>query len=499
MILNIASIFAIESNYQTIINHIDLSKRSCQEFIQYAKTEMNTTGLIIRRGDQKIFEMYGNGANAKTKNRMWSISKTLSGIMLGAKVNQYGMGLLDKKLIDIGINRAVLDNDTKKTWNKVAVRNVWNMSSGINWCEYGNCRTVDAASMMYGKGQEDTLKYVLSQPLTHNPGEYYRYSAGNFILLQTVLKKLASSYEEYLMSPYEDVLKRIGVDRSDYAFEVDGKGLILGGSGLLLTTDAMARIGQLLLNQGSWGEDKILSSAFYKEMTTNSEAIKNSPFAVQNWEGPAGGSIWLNDDSRFGDGQDRDGIPSFMPTSPRDMIYAGGNFGQFLLIYPSSDLVVARTGGDMGHAVHWKPFSEKALNCLDPAALRKDLVPLEEKKAPDTGKNLSLARILRENIILNSRAQEVCSCFFVSGFKDLETCDKNVPSKQDLALSLNSHNIIRKPVIDFEKGEVRVRSRVGLQLAVSTFDFDRPYLGCTLKQGAEKNSGNPFSWNPQGS
>lgn len=462
------------------VDHDIAKNPECRDFIQYAQNEMNTTGLIVIKDNKALIELYARGANEKTKTKMWSISKFLSGLMLGAQVKEQGMSLLDRSLQSFGIERKANEKDSFNEWSAVKLRNVWNMSSGFNWCEYGNCRAVDAASIMYGKNQKDSVKYVLSQPLSHEPGTYYRYSAGNYVLLQAALRAMMPSQETYLNLPYSSVLSKLDVKKEDYAFEVDGKGIILGGSGLSLAPRAFAKLGQLLLNKGKYNGKTIIPTEFFEEMTRNSDAIKNSPFAVQNWEGPAGGSIWLNDDSSLGDGTDRDGIPSFMPRNPFDMIYAGGNFGQFLLVYPSSQLVVARIGGDSDHSRHWNPFSEKALECFDPSALRETVIAKEEKKAPDTGKNLGLNRLWAEGILPNSRAQETCSCLFVAGYESVDACDAVIPTKTELLGPLNSHNIVGRPKVDWRTKTVSVKRYWGEGIFRSQFDPEKPQLGCQL-------------------
>jgi CubicO group peptidase (beta-lactamase class C family) len=454
--------------------------KACKEFVRYAQSEMNTSSLIVLKNGSAEIELYANGANSKTKTKVWSISKFLSGLMLGAQVKNKGMGLLDRSIESFGIKRDSRSDDVVNDFSSVKLRNVWNMSSGFNWCEYGNCRAVDAANIMYGNANGDALKYVLDMPLTHEPGSYYRYSAGNYVVLQAALKSMTKSEEEYLNLPHTSVLGPLGVSKEDYAFEVDKKNIIMGGSGLSLTGRAFAKLGQLLLNKGTWGDKELMTPEFFNEMTSNSEAIKNSPFSVQNWEGPAGGSIWLNDDSSNEDGKDRDGIPSFMPNSPRDMIYAGGNFGQFLLVYPSSGLVIARQGGDSGHSKHWVPFSNKALSCFAPETLREDNSSNVAKEAPDTGKTLTLKKIKKEAILQRSRVQELCSCLFVSGYKSVEQCDKMVPTKTRLLAFLNSHNLVAKPKVDFKQKSVTVKNRLSSKRFTSQLNLENPQKGCQL-------------------
>ena len=453
--------------------------KACSEFLNYAQEKMNTSSLIVIKDGEAVTELYGKDFNASSKVKVWSISKYLSGLMLGAQANKLGMSLLDTKLVDLGINRDRKRKDKVNAWDDVTVRNVWNMSSGLNWCEYRNCRAVDYASMFYGKGYADPVSYVLDQPMSHRPGSYYRYSAGNFMLLHHALREIVGK-DKYLDSAFDTVLGKLGANENEYAFEVSPTGLFLGGSGLHLNARTFAKLGQILINKGKWNGESIISEEFFNEMTRNSDAIKNSPFEVQNWEGPSGGAIWLNDDSSNGDGKDRDGIPSFMPTSPWDMIYAGGNYGQFLLVYPSSNLVVARLGADSNHSQHWVPFSEKALKCFDPSQLRENKESGEEKTIPDTGKNLSFLRAVSEEIISASRVHELCSCLFVTEIDSVKKCEKAMPTKTEFFLGVDSYDIAGKVHVDHNEKSVTIYKALGLKKIVSKLDKENPQFGCQL-------------------
>lgn len=469
------------TNYLRVDNKLQQDP-ACNKLIEYAQINMNTSGLVIVHEGQVKIELYSRLANRNTKSRAWSASKLFSGLMLGSQVQKQGMTLLDKSLSSLGIQRAKNSKDIYQDWSKVTLRNVWNMSSGLDWCEYTTCKGADAASMTYGKGRSDALNYVLNIPLSHEPGTYYRYSAGNYILLQAALKSLDSSHEDYLNSPYENIFSVLGVSKNEYAFETDGKSLYLGGSGLSLTTRTFSKLGQLILNKGIWEGTQVFPLPFYEEMTRNSEAIKSSPKEIQFWEGPSGASIWLNDDSLNGDGRDRDGIPAFFPTSPWDMIYGGGYLGQYLLIYPSSELVVARMGGDKDFYDHASSFSELALKCFDPAQVRERPTPETPRVVPDLGKNITTARFYKEGILPASRSKELCSCLFVGGYNNVGECDLAVPLSVDLFGRFDTNDFSGRVSVDYANKSVTVRKPLSRELYYSFLNEHKPELGCSLKK-----------------
>lgn len=114
------------------------------------------------------------------------------------------------------------------------------------------------------------------------------------------------------------------------------------GSGINIDVDAMARFGYLMLREGEWvGPDgeatQVLSAAFVDRMSTTtdtagvpnaaSEDARTYPDATANY----GLGWWNNNGGAVG------GLPS-------DAFWTWGLHDSFVMVVPSLDLVVARTG-----------------------------------------------------------------------------------------------------------------------------------------------------------
>ena len=447
------------------VNHVS-SKRAedCREFVRYSQDEMDTTGLLVmQKKDSKsleaqvLLEMYAHESSPDKKQKVWSVSKTFSGLMLGRLVQEKRIQL-ETSLADLNFDLGTNSEDqfSRKVWT---VRNFWNMGSGLDWCEYKSCQAVDSLRLMYGEGKKDAAAFVLSRPVKYQPGKRYIYSAGNYVILQKIMRKVIGDEKEYFDYPYKSLLKPLGLKKSEFGFEKDGKGIYLGGSGLLLNLNAFSRLGLLILNRGEWSVEgkrtKLLTSEFYDEMIRLSLPIKNSPQEIQDWEGPAGGSIWINDEST--------GIPSFIPSAPKDLIYAAGHKGQFLLIFPSVNLVVARMGNDHNHVVHWEPFTRRALACFAPEQIQeRKKEEVVEKKPPESDDGLSFKDLVTDKIILNSVAQELCSCHLAGGYS-FEECKRVNPLELPLAAGL-SVNLRKLMSMDPSKEKVDVKFHVAFEM-----------------------------------
>ncbi|MCI4644357.1 MAG: beta-lactamase family protein, partial [Hyphomonadaceae bacterium] len=90
------------------------------------------------------------------------------------------------------------------------------------------------------------------------------------------------------------------------------------------TARDLARIGELYLNNGRWGDEQILHPEWLQFVTTPAPAQPDEEYGY-------GAGFWLLPDD---------------PGVPRDAFAAMGHRGQMLVIVPSEDLVIVRRGYD---------------------------------------------------------------------------------------------------------------------------------------------------------
>jgi CubicO group peptidase (beta-lactamase class C family) len=111
-------------------------------------------------------------------------------------------------------------------------------------------------------------------------------------------------------------------------------------SGINANVNAMARVGLLMLRQGVWGNQSILSNAIVAKVHTPPAEVAtahiqdptNFPAATSNY-----GILWWTNTS----GQ--------MPNVPTDAYWAWGLHETFIIVVPSLDLVIARAGNQGWH------------------------------------------------------------------------------------------------------------------------------------------------------
>jgi hypothetical protein len=193
-------------------------------------------------------------------------------------------------------------------------------------------------------------------------------------------------------------------------------------------------------------------------------------------DGVFGGAMWLN--RVAGPRREKP-----YPASPDDMFFALGHHGQLIVVLPTLNMVIARTGWDELYSNKIDAFVSRAVSCFTHTNGRPgDVVPVPETLKPSFSNSVkTLFSALSNNVVQAAVAKSVCSCVFVSGL-DRETCRdrSNIP----LAGSITSMVFKR----DKSKSRVAVHlSWLGRLLAghdaaaKAEFDWDHPELGCRLR------------------
>ncbi|HLI94224.1 MAG TPA: serine hydrolase, partial [Puia sp.] len=238
----------------------------------------------------------------------------------------------------------------------------------------------DALMMADGQEPDPTSSVVndsnwarkfLSIPILHEPGTTFLYnSAGTYMLAAVVQKVTGQTVLEYLKPR---LFEPLGISGEDW--ETSPQGVNTGGWGLRLRTEDMAKFGQLYLQGGRWNGKQVLPASWVKEAT--SVKIMQDPNAPQSKKDS---SDWLQ------------GYCYQMWRCRHNGVRADGAFGQFIIMLPDEDAVVAITAEtpDMQEEINlvWQyilPALHPATLPSDPGAdarLRRQLTALALSTAP---------------------------------------------------------------------------------------------------------------------
>ncbi len=256
--------------------------------------------MVLRHG-AVLGEAWWAPYSPERTHLMFSVSKTFTAMAVGLAVED---GLLDvgDRVVDLLPDDVPADADERL--GRLTVEHLLTMTVGQQEREFD---------------QENWATEAMSRPFVHEPGERFAYDSLATYLLSAIVQRLTGCRVLDLLT--ERVLTPLGIEGAYW--EQCPRGIDTGGWGLELTTEDMAVFGQLLLQRGEWEGRRLLPAAWIDRAMSNL-----SDSEVQKW----------SPDSRLGYGyqmwQCRDGAAR-----------ADGAFGQFIVVWPQHDLVVAATSG----------------------------------------------------------------------------------------------------------------------------------------------------------
>ena len=256
-------------------------------------------GLVVLHRGQLAGERYAPGFDRNTPLLGWSMTKTLTGMLVGAVVSPLPANLFPEAWTD---RRA-----------DITLADLLHMNSGLAWNEgYGSL--TDATVMLHER--PDFADFALHSQLTAEPGSVWTYSSGTSnILMEYASRELGGNDSLYaaidaLFSPIAPSL----------LIEPDQSGRPVGSSYGWATARDWARLGQFMLQDGVWNGDTLLPPGwvdFMREPAAGSDGVY-------------GGHLWLP-------GPD-------MPSLPPDAYMMRGFQDQRVFVIPSKQLVIARLG-----------------------------------------------------------------------------------------------------------------------------------------------------------
>lgn len=289
-----------------------------------------TDGLVIIKGGAIVYERYGRGFAETNKHLSWSVAKSVSSALVGVAVQQGALSL------DDSICKYV--RASAQAPCGITVKHTITFATGLSWQEEyedQGYQVSSVISMLYGVGHRDQLKHVLTHRQATAPGEQWLYSTGDAHVAAAVAK-VALERKVGKRAFWPLLFEKIGMKK--VVFEEDALGTPLGGSMVYATPRDFAKFGYLFLNDGCWDGERLLPEGWVQASTTPSEAFVK--YAPENEKTPSGYAWWLN---RPVPQQNKD---KPWPDAPDDAYAALGHWGQRIIVVPSQDVVIVRTGDD---------------------------------------------------------------------------------------------------------------------------------------------------------
>ncbi|HTO61137.1 MAG TPA: serine hydrolase [Bradyrhizobium sp.] len=175
--------------------------------------------------------------------------------------------------------------------------------------------------------EDDMAAYAESMPLETPPGSVWNYNDGNYLILSQLIRHVAGgNAADAIRFARRELFGPLGMQHVTLQF--DGAGTVEGSSQMLASARDWARFGQLYLDDGVVGWQRILPEGFVNY------SASPTPGAFVGY----GAGFWTNLGDSMGANY------RIAQGWPRDAFFAKGSIGQYVIVIPSQRLVIARFG-----------------------------------------------------------------------------------------------------------------------------------------------------------
>ncbi|MEW1956185.1 serine hydrolase [Kineococcus sp. NPDC059986] len=237
---------------------------------------------------------------------LYSLSKSFTSTALGFAVAE---GLVDLDATVLSYFPEFDADVTDERSRRILVRHVANMASGHA------AETIEQAA---ADPSGDLVRGFLRIPPDAEPGTLFCYNQPCTFSVSAIVQRTSGQGLLDFLQPR--LLDPLGVDRADLGWLTDGQGRELGFSGFHAPTELIAKLGQLYLQRGVWEGERLLPESWVEEATTSH--VDNSSFNDNpDWQQGYGYQFWIARHGFRGDGA----------------------YGQFCVVLPEQDVVVAIT------------------------------------------------------------------------------------------------------------------------------------------------------------
>lgn len=293
-------------------------------------------GLLVLKDGKIAFEHYDYGITPNTRWMSMSIAKSFVSTLVGAAVKD-------------GFITSINDPVTKylpqlagSGYEKVSVRDVLMMSSGVKWDETYVDPKSDRRKLLElqiaSNKQGAIFDIMKTLPKASEPGTKFKYNTGETVLIGEVVQAatkmpLADYLSQKIWSP-------LGMENYGLWWLDSPDGHEVGGSGLLATLRDFGRFGQFILNGAQIDGKKIVPDWWLADAT--------SAKPIEGVTSPNGyGYQWWT-------------VKAEIAGSVHEGVFMGrGIHGQYLYINPKNNIVV------VGLGARSKPVGKNAIDDLD--------------------------------------------------------------------------------------------------------------------------------------
>lgn len=331
-----ASVFAADTSLpRSTPEEQGISSAAIRAFVEEADSKVDSmhSFMLLRHGNV-VAEAWWSPEAADKPHVLWSLSKSFTSTAVGLAVAE-GKVSIDDPVLKFFPDDA--PQDPSPHLKAMRVRDLLTMNTGhqdeLNWRE-----------------QADWAKAFLAHPVPHKPGTHFRYNTPATYMQSAIVQKVTGETVVDYLTPR--LFEPLGIEKPKW--DASPQGISIGGYGLYLRTEDIAKFGQLYLQQGKWHDKQVIPAEWIAQATSKQVANGSNPGS--DWEQGYGFQFWRCRHGAYrGDGKD----------------------GQFCVVLPEQDAVIVMTA----NARDMQAMLNIAWDKLLPAFGDKPLVAAPDEQA----------------------------------------------------------------------------------------------------------------------
>lgn len=299
----------------------DYKKKPYQLSVEDFVAHSETTALIVIRNDSILYEGYGNGYTRTSINTSFSVAKSITAMLVGIAIDEGKINAQD------AITQYIPElMESDKGLIEVTITNLLMMQSGFYYRDHDLVWGDKPKNYYHPCLRSRALNVKLDEP----PGERWQYMGYNPILCGMILERTTgervSNYFEH------KIWSKLGMEfPGSWSIDSEEGQMEKMESGVNGRAIDFAKLGRLMLRQGDWNGESIISKEWVNQCTSLEGSVKA-------WEGVHYKNFWW----------------LYPATDEHPFSYAAtGHLGQFIFISPQEKTIIVRFGKDMGKVDSW--------------------------------------------------------------------------------------------------------------------------------------------------
>jgi CubicO group peptidase (beta-lactamase class C family) len=312
---------------------VGLSRAALETFVRAiidmpidSLSSLEIHGVLIARHGKLVLEEYFHGEHRDKPHDTRSAAKSLTATLLGAAI-QAGVPLSARSPVYQVMNGGSFPADLEPRKRALTLEHLLTMSSGLD-CDDADPNSPGSEDVVTQQTDEpDWWKVTLGLKMIREPGERAVYCSVNPNLIGGVMQRAAGRPLPELFHAL--IAEPLAIRR--YWMNLTPTGDAFMGGGVRFLPRDFMKLGQLMMNGGTWGGRRVVSREWAKRATSPLVSLGSQKY----------GYLWWVMEYRY---QGRT-LQAF---------YAGGNGGQVVMGIPELDLVVAFYGGNYSDPVMFR-------------------------------------------------------------------------------------------------------------------------------------------------